>query len=109
MKDIVCPNQDVTYTCYSEHRVQWISPSATSYYGLNPNVIIGNLEIITSSNSSATTSGLIIRYSPNITATNVTCTSGEQEMATSTYLQAPGKYAFIYILVGLYCKTQKHN
>ena len=87
----------------------WISPSAASDYGLNPNVDIGILEIITSSNSSGATSELIIRYSPNITAIDVTCKSGEQQMATSTYLHAPGKYAFIYILVGLYCKTQKHN
>ena len=72
---IVCPGQDVEYTCSTPNRVlSWTSPSVLARIA-NPNENIMNLQVTTVSNS-GTTSVLIIRYSKNMTATNVTCLSG---------------------------------
>ena len=70
---MVCPGQDVEYTCSTGNRLlSWTSPSVL--FGINnPNTDIMNLEVTTVSNDSVTISVLIIRYSKTMNATNVTC------------------------------------
>ena len=73
---IVCPGQDVQYNCTTETRVlSWTSPSVLTGMN-NPNTNTMNLQVTTVTNSSGTISVLIIRYSKNMTATNVTCLAG---------------------------------
>ena len=82
---IVCPGQDVEYTCTAETRVlSWTSPSALAGMN-NPSTNIMNLEVTTVSNSSVTTSVLIIRYSKDMTATNVTCLAGFDSLSLLYY------------------------
>ena len=83
---IVCPGQDVEYTCSSNltRILSWTSPLVLAGMN-NPNTNTMNLQVTSVFNSSGTTSVLIIRYSKDMNATNVTCLSGLSSVSLLYY------------------------